>query len=57
MAYFMHLAIWPPKSSLTSNSEELSDFTVDYEEGGSVKFGKWAINNNFELQKLILFVT
>jgi hypothetical protein len=29
MAYFMHLAVWPPKSSLTPNSEKLCDITVE----------------------------
>jgi hypothetical protein len=29
MAYFMHLAVWPPKSSLTPNSKKLCDVTVE----------------------------
>jgi hypothetical protein len=29
MAYFMHLAIWPPKSSLTPNFEKMCDVTVE----------------------------
>ncbi len=29
MAYFMHLAVWSPKSSLSPNSEELCDVTVE----------------------------
>jgi hypothetical protein len=29
MAYFMHFAVWPPKSSLTPNSEKLYDVTVE----------------------------
>jgi hypothetical protein len=29
MAFFMHLAVWPPKSSATPNSEKLCDITVE----------------------------
>jgi hypothetical protein len=29
MAYFMLLAVWPPKSSLTPDSEKLCDVTVE----------------------------
>jgi hypothetical protein len=34
MVYFMLLPVWPPKSSLTPNSEKLCDVTVEC--GGSV---------------------
>jgi hypothetical protein len=34
MTYFMHLAVWPPKSSLTPNSKKLCDVTVEYGGGG-----------------------
>jgi hypothetical protein len=57
MAYFMHLAIWPPKSSLTPNSEKLCDIIVEcWGGGGGIKFYKWSIHKNFKFQKHILFV-
>jgi hypothetical protein len=56
MAYFVHLDVWPPKSSLTPNSEKLCDVTVEWGKGWRVKFGKWSIHKNFEFQQHILFV-
>ncbi len=55
MANLMHLAVWPPKSSLTPNSEILCDITVECGLGGEHKVQPMVKkqNKNFEFQKHI----
>jgi purine nucleoside permease len=51
MAYFMHLAVWPPKSSLSPNSEKLCDITVECGEGWECKVQKLVNTQKFKISK------
>jgi hypothetical protein len=51
MAYFMHLALWPPKSNLTPNSEKLCDVTVECGEGLECKVRQMVNTKKFRTSK------